>query len=530
MALIRAPRQTGDFGQHQAIAPGPGQYNLVLDTKKNSSFPIRYAPFNTSTNRLLLHYKDNDEPGPGNYKWKSSFDVEKRACSTANFMSRDKKIAELQIMNSPGPAAYGRVSDWRRELRKRNAATALPQARALAYNVCPPPTAPSIPTWEQSFGYDQAKNSGTLQARAPKEKRLKKNETAGPGAYEISGNLLKESIGSCFHKSQSIRKPFEVTNEFPGPGNYIGTTAPSITGLAPQLKDQYKPTAAFASTQRRFKSFRKKIPGPGEYLCDRKQTSAELFALGKIQCFGSMQKRKTDIGETSNPGPGSYNQLSQFQAVAEVQTKAAALGLDQFAPFQSSATRTLGDPVDQNLNPGPGAYNSDSSSLNVNLAGRFGVFGTTSTRFHERPGLEGPGPADYELRQKSRITYEDIRPTAQFRSKTKRFKVRHVSSQAIYNIQREPKILAPQNKSGIFVSGARRFETSQAKREATYTPGPGAYTTNKKISKKWMKNNYSTAFNSRTKRGQKAEKFDAGPGSYNLRGGFVKKSFNITIE
>jgi len=528
MALIRAPRQTGDFGQHLAIAPGPGQYNLVLDTKKSSSFPIRYAPFNTSTNRLLLQVKDNNEPGPGLYESKSEFDVEKRACSTANFMSRDKKIAELQLMNSPGPAAYGHVADWRRELQKRNAKTALPQARAVAYNVCPPPTAPSIPTWEQSFGYDQAKNSGTLQARAPKEKRLKKNETAGPGAYEISGNLLHESLGTSFHKSQSTRKPFKVTNEFPGPGNYIGTTAPSITGLAPQLKEHFKPTSAFASTQRRFRSFRKKIPGPGEYLCDRKPNS-ELFALGKIQCFGSMQKRKTDIGESTNPGPGSYNQTSQFQAIAEVQTKAAALGLDQFAPFASSATRTLGDPVQQNLNPGPGAYDSDSSSLTVNLAGRFGVFGTTSTRFIEKKGLDGPGPADYELSQKNRITYEDIRPTSQFRSKTKRFKVKHVSSQAMYNVNRQPKITT-NTKNGVFVSGARRFETSQAKRKASYTPGPGAYTTNKRSSKQWVKNTYTTAFNSRTKRGHKAETFDAGPGSYNLRSGFVKKSFNITIE
>jgi hypothetical protein len=157
------------------------------------------------------------------------------------------------------------------------------------------PTAPSIPTVSQSFGYEQGAY-GKLVRHEPAKVGHSGcgSDTLGPGEYEPmrglkSINKPRTTDVSKGKVTRFIEHEVRAKAEVPGPGEY------KSTGDATALKDPARISAVFKSVLTREQAAppttTKNVPGPGAYHPNQSTGFAADTKPEHLQFFGSTATR-----------------------------------------------------------------------------------------------------------------------------------------------------------------------------------------------------------------------------------------------
>jgi hypothetical protein len=279
--------------------------------------------------------------------------------------------------------------------------------------------------------------------------------------------------------STTTRKPLMVTMNGPGPG-------------------AYKPSSSFASLR--------------EHLAVHPDS---------FHAFGSSDTRPrgAEPGGLPHLGPGSYDPTAPADAAKEKHGSAA---------FVSKADRFMGSSRGAADTLGPGTYDSEGttlvSSASRRLKGKFGVFGTTSSRFEAKRDEKRPDPASYDPKESNpaELRRKDKRSPA-FRASGPRDDPAHKLQGAatFYDAKKDwPK---PLSQTVHFISAVPRFQPATK----DFVPGPGKYSIGSTIG--GLGGAPGGAGWSKSGRFGNDVTDVPGPGHYNVPSSLHKKTFNITI-
>ena len=156
---------------------------------------------------------------------------------------QDKQSKEKS--HTPGPGQYVGESNWVNSKRVNNNTGPKPDwQQQIQWNRMQNP--PSIPSHDNVFGYEE-NNNGELVKQKNTEKLHTgvKQDTVGPGEYEIAKPIADQKKGPTWHLPKNNKKPVPTTSDFkqeiPGPGHY---NAEKVE-IFPIYK--YKESSVFAS-------------------------------------------------------------------------------------------------------------------------------------------------------------------------------------------------------------------------------------------------------------------------------------------
>lgn len=502
MAFVARSERKLVLGNTNSLV-GPGTYVNPPQYKSAAS----YAPFSSSTERIIDKPIQNYTPGPGSYMETSSQNRVGLLHSSPFASARPR--FDFRNDNMPGPGSYNIKSHW-----TEKKVSYKPQASS---NYIRLPSAPSIPGANQGYGYDETSNGELVVHKGPNYISGKIEDSVGPGHYNPKS--LTPNRGALWHKSNSKRtQVFSSKNQVPGPGTYVPQSQ------VPRYK--LKPNAVFASNCKRGTEFVTEdssedgVPGPGQYM------TKSAFSLTPSrflpQNFGSRCERFKN--NTPEPlGPGCYN-----LPVSGFSKKKA----EKKAPFCSTDLR-FHENID--VNPGPGAYKE--VEIQKKVWGKQGVFGSTERRFYSKVKTKEIGPGEYTADSKIIGMHNSAKNkgNAVFLSKAKRIAevplsetpppgayditspIGQVKSPRIPNhpvLVREHENL----KTVGFNAQADRFFNS-----STDVPGPGTY----KITEKSLNKKPNISKEKRFKDNKNAL---PGPGTYQDQANWNRKTFNILFE
>eukprot|EP01043_Picozoa_sp_COSAG02_P011616 COSAG02_NODE_431_length_22447_cov_7.487202_2_plen_582_part_00 len=502
----RAIRQTGVFKTATPQEVGPGSYDFALSGTQEQ---IRgRAPFSTTAERkLTAGQSDYVTPGPGSYIEQSKPN-QPAAASSNTFVNRVQRFGPSAVEKEavPGPGSYNRDVNWIKDgsgQRTKQPGPAAESSVVWFRN----PSAPSIPTHAQSFGYEQG-GDGRLVRQAPPPGGFTgaPNDAAGPGDYENPVSALSSRTTS-WSKSK-VDRNFVKETKTPGPGHYAKPINTMGDVMMEEEEDPPQGLSSFTSKVSRGlsegnKTKKKNLtPGPGAYNAPTMFGSQQVPE--NLQFFGSTSRRGFEIepsqyaapGNWRTPGPGSYEEKRVSFKKGGASGKLARAAASS-APFDTLQTRFRDSSTSA---PGPGEYeDAEAKSMVTSLArktrARNGVFGTTTNRFfgsqmHAEITATGrnPGPGQYDVAGDgttgagSKATGRRRRPkqSSVFTSGTRRFTSSAPSSSpapGAYDVV--PKWPGEQAnrlallERDVFISNAERFSTKQA--ATGVNPGPGTY-------------------------------------------------------
>lgn len=455
---------------------GPGAYLSHNQYSSNPSF----APFTSTSERNFLKQANTSmTPGPGCYSIPQSntdsysIDNWGHLKTSAPFASQLKRFKYEDVSSSPGPGAYVVQDKWKSKKKNPKAQNGVNWARI--------PSAPSIPTHQQAFGYDQGPSGELVMQKNPELVHAGTfNNSVGPGHYNVQEK--KKPRGGSWSKNRSTRASSKKPTTGPdiGPGSY----SDSKLNLGPMYK--LKQNAVFLSKLKDNSLSESKAPGPGSYNADKVSGFTKVKKVPRsLQNFGSSSLRfKQKYGEY-DVGPGQYTTSNQDFVKTQGDSK---------APFSSSNTRFR---YTSTITPGPGAYKEQdiSDSINKKVWGRQGVFGSSERRFTHKTSSQTPGPGHYPADCHSKIGTSNSmhgKPSAVFLSKsTKGIKPKtqgpapgEYEIPSRFGASKPPtvsmhpalsKVTRTKSEGNLgFVSRAERFNsTDKIKRKQI--PGPGSY-------------------------------------------------------
>lgn len=148
------------------------------------------------------------------------------------------------------------------------------------------PTAPSIPTVGQSFGYEEGHNGQLVLLNPTRIGHSGRcGDTVGPGAYDVANTPAKvRAVNFAASKTtRSLAAALQKQADLPGPGQYA-----SPESMTPKYQ---KASAAFQASGRDVKSKTRVVdrPGPGAY--EPRSSLAVKKKPEHLQFFGSTQVR-----------------------------------------------------------------------------------------------------------------------------------------------------------------------------------------------------------------------------------------------
>jgi hypothetical protein len=508
--LIRSKRAPLHSTQNAEL--GPGCYNPhVPDYRPKAGS----APFGSTSERAGLG-SNSYNPGPGEYEVNlTSLKLSNRPFP--QFISKESRIARdtSTSLDVPGPGAY--APEVVREPVPPVQSKKLHSASGI--NWVKVATAPSIPSHVQSYGYQEGPRGELVQLPLPVQGYTGAGEDKpGPGHYNPSDKLFRPSKRVISIGKVSGRKE-QTPSAVPGPGTYDADATKSSEVFHGGIMAN-RPLSMFAST-----TTRKPLmvtmygPGPGAYKPASTFTSLrEHLAVNpeSYHAFGSsdMRPRGDPPAGLPNLGPGAYDAAVLADSKEKHGSAAFVSKAERFAASNPSLEAR-----------GPGTYESDATSLvtavSKKLKGRFGVFGTTSSRFEAPREETRPTPASYDPRDTNpaELRRKDKRSPA-FRPSGVREDPTHKlqGANTFYEAKKDwPK---PTTQSTHFVSSVPRF----APTTKDFVPGPGKYAVPSAIGTAPGGAGWS-----------KSARFDngatdvPGPGHYNVHSSMHKKTFNITI-
>ncbi|KAG7390528.1 Sperm-tail PG-rich repeat-containing protein 2 [Phytophthora boehmeriae] len=437
-------------------------------------------------------------PGPGTYvtnnqtPWESP--TKSKASATSIFQSKSQRLGEVKLRrghSTPGPGAYSKGDPFAPK-SKTHTSLGNPLVRT------PPsdnkirwtrlPTAPSIPTVSQSFGYEQGAYGKLVRHEPAKVGHTGVgSDTLGPGEYEPMKGLknISKTRTTDFSKGKVTRyMDNEVRSraDVPGPGEYTNGDA--------NIKDAARTSAVFKSALSREQAGQstvtKNMPGPGTYHPNQTHGFAKETKPEHLQFFGSTSTRfEGSQRDGLVPGPGSY-----YCPPSGVVLQPRSLPHKKKAPFSSKKERfeSLKE-KDQSL-AAPGSYEVPSAVSEVlnKVTSRVSNFGSTTKRFDTissgtssvRESLESQFEQDMKAQEMDRENQgrmnkkrQQVKASSMFASSTSRpHQIQKATgpSPGDYETQRSWEAAGAR---GAFQSGIDRMKD----RPKQSVPGPGAYST-----------------------------------------------------
>lgn len=498
---------------------GPGAYIIKSEYNPGTS----YAPFSSTSQRDISKiFAKNYTPGPGTYNYPDTqtsvakTDYLGQPKFSPAFLSNRQRFEPARLEDNPGPGNYTIRDPWVKRKKDPVENSGIGWARI--------PTAPSIPTTFQSFGYEQA---GTGELIMQKNQQIVysgvKTDSVGPGQYNLPEN--RNSNGPKWHKSNSSRELYNSGTTGPalGPGCY-SNSRPTI---APMYK--FKQNAVFSSKSKaNLKT--EDFPGPGSYSIDKISGFKSKKLPSSLQNFGSSSVRFDTKHNQDKIGPGYYGNADIVEYKPEKNKLQGGFGSNQHR-FDLDKSASV---------PGPGYYKLEvSPKRKENLRGGFG---STQHRFDSTTPDPGPGPGYYKP-ELSRQKKNNKSPNAVFISKVKRdeaAKPTNNPSPGTYEItsgfatSKKPNpdtrpILSKVNQlqKGVdlgFFSSTERFRNENER--VNGIPGPGSYDYN-------TKNTKSKIVVSKEQRFKEFNKKNVpGPGAYYDDNDEIwnKKSYNVLFS
>ena len=571
MAITSRAARTTDLGSGSTPAVvGPGSY-----LKVEREMPVHgYAPFSSTAERSLGVKAEAPDakvrhPGPGQYDLKRTGHISngKRAAGSA-FSSKVARMTGTADSSLPGPGQYTLPSQWGGGSSKGGGASAKEARRGVAYLRVP--SAPSVPSREQSYGYEET-HTGELVLQKPPAggySGVSGRLSAGPGSYDptrATSVTKPQSKAVAWGNSRVQRSVFLQGSDTPGPGTYNGRPPPSESSDPATAARSARPSAAFSSrvplAHQLAHDPDRVMPGPASY---SPMVGLQPKSMPEnLQTFGSTQKRlasdavtTTERQRMAQPGPGAYNTAGTFGKKRAEKPPQSAPGAPGLSPFNTSEQRFK--PLVKEGKPGPGQYDQlDQYTFVADLQrkthGRNGVFGSTTRRFHTLKQDPIPGAGAYDPVPVS-ATQQSDEPTSSFASGQERFAKTApatLSGKAPkdpvpppwhYVIKTEnswdKRSSSSRKANQIFGSTATRFADSSSARGGP-VPGPGSYAP--RYPNEGYRKQQTTAecFGTKQARFGAAAGFAAhtpspGPGDYESGidsiNPLVKRSFNITVS
>lgn len=347
---------------------------------------------------------------------------------TSNFASKVPRFRNKKNSNQNlGPGRYDPEENW-----VKNGKNA-PKAHFQAIQWERPPNAPSIPSHDNVFGYEETK-AGVLKKQKNPEKVTTgvKEDRVGPGQYELPNALANTKKGTVQWKKAKGRRfksGKQKQVEVIGPGHY----QVEKTDIFPIYK--YKQSSVFASRVERATSVQVKKRkranlvvgqtrpitayqhltkpkidhfeddlssdednkgGPGYYVNHENISSFNQKVVPPTkQFFGSTVARFDGRRQKrSKVGPGSYH----YEAPGTAKTRASTQYQSRRPPFSSSGNRFVKKKAAEE--PGPGTYMAEkelgTEQKRMIPYSKNKAFGTTEKRFVGSKSVTTPGPGEYK--------------------------------------------------------------------------------------------------------------------------------------
>ncbi|KAL9645325.1 hypothetical protein ABK040_002524 [Willaertia magna] len=547
---------------------GPGSYfrSSEGDFKKLKGHRHALAPFSSTQKRKTLSYVSNnmETPGPGSYyindnnntdnlnnnnpnEKVTSLTFKKKKPQSANgsvFKSKTVRFGDSSTL-VPGPGAYHTVMN--KEFKRENNSSPPNHGASITLQTQQQPTtklttAPSIPSAEQSYGYEETEDGQLVRHLSPNKGYTgNKNDKPGPGEYynnneNTTKQLTTSSKGMGIFSSSTKREIFKVSGN-PGPGAY--------DGIEPeQLTTNRIYTSVFGSKTERQSIFDppKRVNatshlGPGTYNVPLDTMNNKQQVTAGIRPFGSTSARPFDLPSSSNtPGPGAYESKkprNQLQAFGPISTPGI------HGPFFSTTGRFVEEKKSSNVAPGPGKYLSQDilgvrHEVSKKIKGSYGVFGSTSKRFVYGEKEKGPPVGSYNPKPETDVKRNDQR-TSIFQSKSKRttFPEKKITTNLpVSYVGHEEWIKKTPNKHPSqyvgFASASPRFKDKDPESLAL-TMGPGYYYKGEKETSKTLPLTKSKRFAEWIPK----DKIQMpGPGTYidPTAENWIKPSFNVSLQ
>ncbi|XP_072439929.1 sperm-tail PG-rich repeat-containing protein 2 [Chiloscyllium punctatum] len=476
----RAPRETifatalgstgPNVGPASYNAPGPKYYCICKEEDG-------YAPFMSLVNRDSVFNVPSTllSPGPQHYDITSVQEHIKGGQSMRNKEARFKTIAD----DLPGPGTYD-IAPMR--LAEKSIKSFKPHCTAVSSS---PISVPSIPSSNQSFGYEEAED-GALSRHLPPSK----DGILGPAYYNPQYNEpypTRQYKGVHFGNRTSKRIDFKI-REGPGPGTYdlLKETNIYCENLNMKDKDQkyesHIPRYLDAVVQEEEK---KGFPGPAKYEIKSlfgEKTSPHDKLSTPHPPFLSQTKRFLPVKSIA-PAPGWYDDpRTALQSLKRISTKGKTA-------FGHNAARFVEDWRTAE-EPGPGTYNITNHTLareserKTSLENSLrGGFGSTVPRLKSDKSKQNmPGPADYKIQEKSHHFHRKLR-TSSFASMAERLPVTGTQDHPApgsYEVHRSYERTQGRGYNTTSEFSCKSFLTTVPRsvkiaRQSADEPGPGAY-------------------------------------------------------
>lgn len=246
MAFVSRAERKLEITQKSPSNVGPGAYIGPKYNKPAQSC----APFTSTTERDIHKlFGTNYTPGPGSYvltpasapnpKSTSHIDFTSIQRALAPFATGSERFKPKNPESSPGPGSYNFPSNWN---NRKNSSKKTEWANVSWMRM---PSAPSIPSHNQIFGYEEMPNGELVMQKNPEKVFTgAQGDSVGPGHYEVKSlEALNPVKGTQWGKSTS-KKGLQVkstTAATIGPGTY----SEAQLNITPMYK--FKPSAVFMS-------------------------------------------------------------------------------------------------------------------------------------------------------------------------------------------------------------------------------------------------------------------------------------------
>lgn len=199
---------------------GPGSYDMQSSIRRPGP---AHAPFSTTANRSEIAAQNSAyTPGPGSYVTNSNSNAF-RARSEAPFLSYSDRFRPTTAAAGPGPGAYSVTKPSVPQKRRPQTSSKL-QSRDNGVTWVRVPTAPSIPTRAQSFGYEDGQYGELVMSKPDNAGYSGRGaDTVGPGGYEpavAALSRMRRSGATPWGRDRGQRTDFTKLAGSGDPGAY----------------------------------------------------------------------------------------------------------------------------------------------------------------------------------------------------------------------------------------------------------------------------------------------------------------------
>ena len=401
---------------------GPGAYDKKSFTDKHF---YATAAFHTSEDRNITK-PANFNPGPGAYAPpKSQLNVQTAGVTGAAFVNRVSRFpsSKESFAENPGPGAYAEGNKWikRRHHRSEIEGPSAGHPEGLRVQFARLPTAPSVPSRKQSYGYEEG-NSGELVMQKPPEGGFSGfgGDTVGPAGYTPQYGQVTKTKATSWGRSRARRSNLASGEaaDTPGPGRYertgrgVASFSEASTWVAPDKLASSKPakekrtgggvkgaSAAAGSVDGRPRRPKVLEDDAKDVLAEDRVPPLPAKTNSMFASRSLRDHQRNVLDEDLTPGPGAYRQATSFRT-RKVSDRYQFFGSTQQRAYEQEPTQLLHASTNI-LAPGPGAYDSVKHSSAFKplsaLLPDAAPFASTQERFQVQKAREAlPGPGAYD--------------------------------------------------------------------------------------------------------------------------------------